>query len=589
MISFALSTSDDSGSQWISTFPVQVCAPQVNAESLIVDDSGGVDPNGMLDPGETANLIAVLENSGCAGLTDLNLSITTTSPYLTIVDGVASLPELPPETTITNESDPFVVEASPSTPYGEEISILLNVTASGGFDESYSLLLIVGRGGNFLVWDPDQNHNSGTLIRDILDSLGYRGFYWDGSDLGEYRDILDNFQSVFVCVGVYPNNHVIQSGSADAQALSDYLTNGGKMYLEGGDVWYYDPLYQGGYNFAPLFGLNAYADGSGDMGTLEGLSGTFTEGMSFPYGGENNWMDHIQQQASGSFNIFRNLSPFYYCGVAYDNGTRRTVGTSFELGGLNDGPPPSTKAALLDSIMHFFGIYQNLPPNGFSLIEPQDGDTTSLPLLLDWEDAEDPNPGDVVVYDLYISLSENFSPESTIIYADLSESQYTLTSLPEIAKGKLPFKKKSQLRQNMGIPGVDPVSSSRTDGSKREISGGSPGIAQEDEYNFYHWKVLARDNYGGETWSNQTWTFLLPACQMGDANGDGSVDMNDLTFLANYIFQSGPEPTPCADMNGDGIIDGNDLTMLANYLFGREGKSNTPGMKKKDIQGKVTN
>jgi hypothetical protein len=30
---------------------------------------------------------------------------------------------------------------------------------------------------------------------------------------------------------------------------------------------------------------------------------------------------------------------------------------SFELGGLVDGPPPSTRSVLLDFIMHFFGIH----------------------------------------------------------------------------------------------------------------------------------------------------------------------------------------------------------------------------------------
>jgi len=42
--------------------------------------------------------------------------------------------------------------------------------------------------------------------------------------------------------------------------------------------------------------------------------------------------------------------------LAYDAGTYKTVGTSFEFMGLVDGTPPSTKSALMDSIMHFFGI-----------------------------------------------------------------------------------------------------------------------------------------------------------------------------------------------------------------------------------------
>ncbi|TES94064.1 MAG: T9SS type A sorting domain-containing protein, partial [Candidatus Cloacimonadota bacterium] len=127
----------------------------------------------------------------------------------------------------------------------------------------------------------------------------------------------------------------------------------GRMYLEGGDVWYWDPMY-GGYDFCPLFGINATADGTSDLATVLGQGGTFTTGMSFGYGGENSYIDHISPTGSG-FLIFRNSSPVYDCGVANDAGTYQTVGLSFEFGGLVDGSPPSTKEALADSIMRFFG------------------------------------------------------------------------------------------------------------------------------------------------------------------------------------------------------------------------------------------
>ena len=53
----------------------------------------------------------------------------------------------------------------------------------------------------------------------------------------------------------------------------------------------------------------------------------------------------------------------------------------------------------------------------------------------------------------------------------------------------------------------------------------------------------------------------------------GPVDVNDLTYLVSYLFQSGAQP-PCeAQGNVDGIIgaggsiDVNDLTYLVAYLF----------------------
>ena len=180
--------------------------------------------------------------------------------------------------------------------------------------------------------------------------MGYRGDYGTtlAADLSQYCAVL-------VCVGIYNDNYVIADNSPEAAALVNFVTGGGRMYLEGGDVWYWDPPYNNGYDFGPLFGINASNDGDADIATVQGQSGTFTVGMSFSYNGENNYIDHIDPVGSG-FLIFRNSSPIYNCGVANDAGSYRTVGTSFELGLLDDGSPPSTRAALLDSIMRFFGI-----------------------------------------------------------------------------------------------------------------------------------------------------------------------------------------------------------------------------------------
>jgi hypothetical protein len=127
------------------------------------------------------------------------------------------------------------------------------------------------------------------------------------------------------------------------------------MYLEGGDVWYYDPM-GSGYDFCPLFGIDATNDGTSNMGPVIGQNSTFTQGMNFNYAGENSFMDHISPSSSGAFLIFQDGDNSFDCGVAYNEGSYRTVGSSFELGLLTDGANPSTRAILLDSIMHFFEI-----------------------------------------------------------------------------------------------------------------------------------------------------------------------------------------------------------------------------------------
>ncbi len=190
-------------------------------------------------------------------------------------------------------------------------------------------------------------------MHDILISLAYTGNH---SITLPPSDNLHHYQSIFVCLGVPWNRYIIFALSPEANALVDYLNSGGRMYLEGADVWY-DDLQYSSYDFGPHFGVNAVSGGSGYLGPVIGEPGTFTEGMYFNnYVGGNSSIDHIDPTGTG-FLIFHDGNDNYNCGVANDAGTYRTVGTSFELAYLVDGGGVSTTAVLLDSVMHFFGVF----------------------------------------------------------------------------------------------------------------------------------------------------------------------------------------------------------------------------------------
>ena len=79
---------------------------------------------------------------------------------------------------------------------------------------------------------------------------------------------LSQFEAVFIIAGIYPNNHIIPAGSAEALCIENYILGGGSVYLEGGDVWYWDPLESGGHDFGPLFQISPVEDGIGDLATI---------------------------------------------------------------------------------------------------------------------------------------------------------------------------------------------------------------------------------------------------------------------------------------------------------------------------------
>jgi hypothetical protein len=159
----------------------------------------------------------------------------------------------------------------------------------------------------------------------------------------------------------------------------------------------------------------------------------------------------------------------------------------------------------------------NLPPASFSLILPVDQDIVlQNPVSFDWGDALDPNTSDNVTYTLYISPSSQFDPESTLIIDSLTASQYNILLA---------------------------------------------------DSSVYWWKVKACDKWGESRWSNEVFSFDLE--NYGDINGDGNIDVGDVILLVNYLFRSGPSPSPLVrgDVNGDCQVDVGDVVYLINYLF----------------------
>ncbi len=323
----------------------------------------GGNGNGVLEPGETADLVVTLKNIGKTTAYNVTSTLSTSSSYITVNDGSGNFGTINPNASKSNSADPYKITASGSTPVGASISFNIHVVA-GTYTKDLPFTLVIGGSSakkDYYLWNPDITPAPGENMHTILGNLGYNGDY--GTSLAED---LTQYKSVLVSVGMYPKNYLIKADSPEAARLVDYLEHhNGRVYLEGGDVWYYDPLYQGGYDFGPLFGINATADGSRDLGPVLGKTGTFTKNMDFNYGGENWWVDHIDPTGTG-FVILYDGDNDYNCGVANDAGSYKTVGTSFELGLLTDANAPSTRAVLLDSIMKFFGAEGTTPPPAFS-------------------------------------------------------------------------------------------------------------------------------------------------------------------------------------------------------------------------------
>ena len=223
----------------------------------IVDDSFG-NNSGTIDPGETVDIIVTLINNGTIAADNTQGLISTISPYLTLINNTSGFGTLNP-----GESGfgTFTVSADVSTPPGELASINLDVTCnSGAYTNNFQMDFLMGQ-IPILIIDLDDNLNSGPEILAAIENNGLAADYWTS-----FPPDLNIYTSIFVCLGIYSDNQVL--GSSDGQSLADFLNNGGNLYMEGGDTWYYDNQTA----VHSLFNIIGMSDGSGDLGTIDGIS-----------------------------------------------------------------------------------------------------------------------------------------------------------------------------------------------------------------------------------------------------------------------------------------------------------------------------
>ncbi|KPK68375.1 hypothetical protein AMJ82_08380 [candidate division TA06 bacterium SM23_40] len=324
------------------------CFGYVSAQgSIFVPEGQTVQLDFALDPAATGTLEG---------------TVTSTQTFLPIEGAEITILETPLDPVYTNAQGFYALDLPGGASYdvrasalGHEPQVAEAVYVAQGTTTTLDFAL--NPWPRILIWEADLSPVSGARQQEALAARGLGSII--STDLLTFGD-LSYFDAVFVNVGIYPSNYVIPENSAEALAFETYIENGGNAYLEGGDVWYYDPMV-GGHDFAPLFSINATADGSADLNSVAGQANTLMPGvggMWFNYTGENNWIDHIMPISPAEL-VFSNAENSDPIAVANANSYGgHTLGASFEFGGLVDGS--STREALMAEIVEFFGLTLSL-------------------------------------------------------------------------------------------------------------------------------------------------------------------------------------------------------------------------------------
>ncbi len=334
-------TITDGVSTWEYSLPVIAHAPILEFDNYSINDIGG-NNNGKLDPGETIGLNVELTNAGSSTAFEVFGELTSSSPYASIITGEAlEYGDVAPEGL---SGSAFQVYCNESCPAGQNIEFTIEFTAAMGITFQQAFLLVAGQ-IPVLVVDLDGNGNSAPAIVSTMNNLGVMA-----ETATAIPDEPGLYSSIFVCLGIYSQNHVLNT--AEGQKLATYLNNGGNLFMEGGDTWYFDDATA----VHPMFGINGTSDGSSDLGTVLGVNGTFTQGMSFNYSGDNGWIDRLTAVNGGTL-ILNNQSPAYGCGVINQGSNYKTIGLSFELGGL------ANSSSLMEQFLIYFDLLPSLEAN----------------------------------------------------------------------------------------------------------------------------------------------------------------------------------------------------------------------------------
>jgi hypothetical protein len=146
IIPFTLQATNGSDN-WNSQFSYTANAPVLQIGELTVQDNCPTcNNNGILDPGETANLLIPVTNAGhaSAGNGLANLSLTGgSSPYLVLNNSSVTLGVLNPSAPVTAF---FSVTANAATPVGTPVSLTCSATAgsTGQYSATASRQVVIG-------------------------------------------------------------------------------------------------------------------------------------------------------------------------------------------------------------------------------------------------------------------------------------------------------------------------------------------------------------------------------------------------------------------------------------------------------------
>ncbi|MDO8898195.1 MAG: T9SS type A sorting domain-containing protein, partial [Bacteroidales bacterium] len=302
--------------------------------------------NNRPDPGETINLTLNFKNNGGARAHNASAFLTSNDSFVSIQGGSSVLTGdiLPGHIRPAN----FTISISPDCPIGHVIGFNISITDANNNQWNDTLSLSVGQ-FPLLVFNKALNNLSASAITAALDSLQIQYVY--STTLPSNLDI---YRAAIVCLGTYYTNTVLTQD--EGALLSNYLLEGGKLYMEGSRTWRNDPqtAVHNKFNIQWL-NINQGAYFNHLIGTNE----SFAHNMNFPFSGLYNvLLYHLTFQPPAFPLFYTDFSPTAYTMIGFEGFGYKTIGSMLEFGSYGSLENYEGRRNLMAEILIFFELEQ---------------------------------------------------------------------------------------------------------------------------------------------------------------------------------------------------------------------------------------
>ncbi|PKP50911.1 MAG: hypothetical protein CVT92_14030 [Bacteroidetes bacterium HGW-Bacteroidetes-1] len=172
LASFTLSITDGSDT-WVSNLRLTIQAPvlEISEEVVVVDNQTG-NGDGILDPGETADIRVTLANTGNSAVSNIILSIASSDPLLIVNTTTLNHALLNGQSVVELL---FNVTAGASSPIGYPVNLSLSAVAgpSGVYTAEQTAMVVIGLIPDYLM----SNGTATTCVGTFYDSGGPNNEY----------------------------------------------------------------------------------------------------------------------------------------------------------------------------------------------------------------------------------------------------------------------------------------------------------------------------------------------------------------------------------------------------------------------------